>query len=237
MTRAELARRTREAEELQQATQGKGRVGQITGLIKITARNDPQFLPWVLGAFLLPLVICVLIGVLTGHIVALPILGVLLGALAAVAVFGRRAQHAQLAQVQDLPGVAASLVEGMRGTWKVTPMVQFTKQQDFVHRVIGRPGVVLLVEAGSDATARTLQGNEERRLRKVIGDVPLTVVRVGNGEGQVPLRKLTLRLSRLPRKLRAVEVEPLDRRLKALTQGPPIPKGVDPTRVKRPRIR
>jgi hypothetical protein len=63
---------------------------------------------------------------------------------------------------------------------------------------------------------------------------------VGDGDGQVPIRKLQSRVTRLPRKLRRTEVPKLERRLKPLDKAPPIPKGVDPMAVvgrKRPKPR
>jgi hypothetical protein len=34
----------------------------------------------------------------------------------------------------------------MRGDWRVTPAVGFTREQDLVHRVLGKPGVILVAE-------------------------------------------------------------------------------------------
>jgi len=65
---------------------------------------------------------------------------------------GRRDLRAAGAEDRLQPGrgsarAAAAVLQNMRGNWRVTPAVQYSKEQDLVHRVIGRPGIVLVGEA------------------------------------------------------------------------------------------
>ena len=54
-------------------------------------------------------------------------------------IFGRRASKTMYAQVEGRPGRRPRSCRALRGDWRVTPAVGFTRNQDLVHRVIGRP--------------------------------------------------------------------------------------------------
>ena len=124
------------------------------------------------------------------------------GLLAALIVFGRRAQGSAYRQVEGQPGAAAWVLEGMRGDWRVTSGVAGTAQLDAVHRVLGRPGIVLVGE-GAPNRVRGLLAQEKKQVARVVGDTPIYDVVVGDGEGQVPLRKLSAHVMKLPRNLTA----------------------------------
>src|SRR5262249_57020695 len=94
--------------------------------------------------------------------------GVLAALLAVMIVLNLRSNKAMMAEMAGQPGAAASLIENMRGDWRVTPAVQYTGQFDMVHLVVGRPGVVLIGE-GNPQKVRQLLGQEKRRLSEVIG--------------------------------------------------------------------
>ena len=66
----------------------------------------------------------------------------------------------------------------------------------------------------------------------MITNVPIHVIKSGNGEGQVPLNKLTKQLRGLDNKLTKQEVQVVHRRMNTLQNRLPIPKGVDPTRAR-----
>jgi uncharacterized protein (DUF58 family) len=209
-------------------------------LLDLTRRNDRRLLPYLALAFLGPLAVLVVVGVVTGSYVILPVLGVLLAVVSTMLVFNFRSRRAVNRELEGKPGAAISLIQGMQGNWRVTPAVQVNRNQDLVHRVVGRAGVVLVAE-GSGRGPRELLANEKRRVARVIGDTPVHDIVVGNGEGEVPLGKVTSKLQRLPRALNKNQVDSLDRRLKALAAqgaaGLPIPKGPIPTRVPRGKMR
>lgn len=205
---------------------------------RLARSNDPRLLAYLTAAFLVPLLVLVALGLALGQVIVLPVLGVLLGLLSAMAVFSRRFQRVAYAEVEGRPGAAASVLQGMRGDWRVTPAVQVNRNSDLVHRVVGRPGVVLVAE-GRGRAARDLLATEVRRVRRVAGDTPVHDIVVGDGDGEVPLRKLQLHVSRLPRSLKGAQIAAVDARLKALsTSGAlPIPKGPMPTRMPRGKVR
>lgn len=199
---------------------------------KMTRERDKRLVPYLALAAGIPLAIFVVLGVVTGSYLLFVPLGVGFALIAGMQIFTRRVQSSAYAEAEGKPGVAASVVENMRGDWKLTPAVQFNRNQDFVHRVVGRPGVVLLAEGGM--AKRQLLSTESRRVKKVVGSTPVYEVVVGNGEGEVPIAKLTRHLVKLPRNLRANEAADVNRRLNALGgSNVPLPKGPMPTRVPR----
>jgi len=62
---------------------------------------------------------------------------------------------------------------------------------------------------------------------------PKMLEKVGEGEGQVPIKKVSSRLTRMRPVLTKEEASVVNKRLKSLGgMKPPIPKGVDPTRAR-----
>ena len=213
------------------------RVAQLRQAFTITRQTDPK-LPWVLlAAFLLTLALFVMIGLVVGQPILLGILGVLVGALVTTLVFGRRVQRTMYSQAEGQLGAGAFVLQRMRGDWRVTPAVGFNREQDLVHRVIGRPGIILVAE-GNPARTRQLVATEKKRVARVIGDTPVYDVVIGNGDKEIPLKALERHFIKLPRNIKPKTVNELDRRLKALAnvQGAmPIPKGPMPTSGRVPR--
>jgi hypothetical protein len=212
------------------------RAKQIATAFKLTRDNDPRLVLLLVAAFLVPLAVFVALGIVLGHPIYLGILGLLTGVLALVAVFGRRMQKMQYAQVEGQPGAAAAVLQTMRGNWRVTPAVGFTREQDLVHRIVGLPGVILVGE-GNPGRTRGLIGTEKKRLARFIGETPVYDVMVGDGEGQIALKSLQRHLMKLPRNIKPARVNDLERMFKAMPSSLPIPKGAMPTRVPRGKMR
>ena len=206
---------------------------QIKMAFTATRKQDPKVLPRVLAAFFAPIVLFVVVGLVFGGLLLLAFLGVMLGLVAAAFVFGRRVQATAYSQVEGQLGAAAAVLTNMRGDWRVTPAVAFNREQDLLHRVIGKPGVILVAE-GSSNRVRGLIANEKKKVARIIGDTPVYDVIVGEGEGRVGLRQLERHFLKLPRNIKGKQVNELDRKFKALpTTSLPIPKGPMPTRVPR----
>jgi hypothetical protein len=161
-------------------------------------------------------------------------MALLTGALAALIVFNVRARRAMYGAIDGQLGAAAAVLSQMRGAWFVTPAVAINGKQDLVHRVVGRPGVVLVGE-GAEQRVKGLLAQERKRLSRAVGDVPIHTLVVGEGEGCVTLNKLQARVNKLPAKVGRKDVAKLERRLKPLTRSLPIPGGIDPTAVRRGR--
>ena len=157
-------------------------------------------------------------------------LGVVLGALVAFIIFGRRAQKSVYRKAEGQTGAAAWALDNLRGKWRVTPGVAATGHFDAVHRVIGRPGVIFVGE-GSAARVKPLLAQEKKRTARLVGDIPIYDIVVGNGEGEVPLAKLERHLTKLPANITVKQMDSLESRLAALGSkaGPAaMPKGPMP---------
>ncbi len=210
------------------------RLKQIGQVFSFTAKQDKWFVPLLAAAVLIPLALtttAVLLGVSAFWI---PV-GVMIALLAAVIVLNLRSNAAMMNAAEGQPGAAASLIENMRGDWRVRPAASSTTQFDMVHVVIGRPGLILLGE-GQPQRVRNLLGQEKRRLSKVIGSAPIYDYVIGTEENQLSVRKLRTTLMKLPRNLTGKDVNALDKRLGALMARPQMPKGAIPKNM-RPNVR
>lgn len=207
---------------------GKARRAQIFEAFKMQRRDDKALIPWMLGSFLVVAGAVFGVGfILHMQWVLLP-LGVILGVLLAVVVFGRRVQRTVFTKADGQPGAAAWALDNMRGRWRVTQTVAATTQLDAVHRVLGAPGVVLVGE-GAQHRVKNLLAQEKKRVARLVGETPIYDIVVGNGEEQIPLRRLQPHLMKLPRNLKPAQVDALEAKLAALgNRGAALPKGPMP---------
>ncbi|MBO0864742.1 MAG: DUF4191 domain-containing protein, partial [Mycobacterium sp.] len=205
-----------EAKAARKAAAKERRV-QLWQAFNIQRKEDKRLLPYMIGAFLLIVAVSVAVGLWAGGFTTITMipLGVVLGGLVASIIFGRRAQRSVFRKAEGQTGAAAWALDNMRGKWRVTPGVAATGNFDAVHRVIGRPGVILVAE-GSAARIKPLLAQEKKRTARLVGDVPIYDIVVGNGDGEVPLAKLERHLTRLPANITAKQMDSLESRLAAL---------------------
>lgn len=209
-----------------------GTLKQLRMAFVLTAKRDKLFLPLVIIGVAVALALSLLLWLWVSWL-AIP-LGIMLALLAVLIMLNLRVNKVFMAEAESQPGAAAAIIERMRGDFRVTPALSSTTDMDFVHLVICRAGVVLIGE-GDPNRVRSLIGNERKRLAKVIGSADLRDFTIGHDEGQVPLRKLRMTLLRLPRTLTQRDVIALDKRLKALTARPQLPKGAIPKNMRPPK--
>jgi hypothetical protein len=195
----------------------KERRGQLWQAFNMQRKEDKRLLPYMIGAFVLIVGAAVAVGVWAGGLtmITMILFGVVLGALVAFIIFSRRAQRAVYSKAEGQTGAAAWVLDNLRGKWRVTPGVAATGHFDAVHRVLGRPGVILVGE-GSAVRVKPLLAQEKKRTARLVGDAPIYDIVVGNGEGEVPLGKLERHLTRLPNNITAKQIDTLESRLAAL---------------------
>jgi Domain of unknown function (DUF4191) len=204
-----------------------GRLKQIGMVFSFTAKQDKWFLPMAAAVVVLPLALAVAALILGLGWIWIPT-GIMVALLGLLIVLNIRSSKVFMAAAERQPGAAASIVERMRGDWRVTTAIAATTQMDMVHLVLNRRGVILLAEGDRQRVGRML-GQEKKRLSKVIGrSAPLHDFILGHGEDEVPLRKLRMELTRLPKAISGRDVNALDKRLKALAARPRMPKGAIP---------
>jgi hypothetical protein len=200
----------------------------------LTRQNDPKFLPYAVGGGVLAAAVLYVALFFASRSWWLPIpLAVLGFVMTGMLVFSRRAQTAMYTQAEGQPGAAGWLLQQrLRGDWRVTQGVAGTTQLDVVHRLVGRPGVVLVGE-GAQHRVRGLVAQEKKKVARVVGDTPIYDVIVGTGEGDLRLGKLQRWLLKLPANLSKAEVAALEKRLAALsTSRMPMPQGPLPQGAK-----
>ncbi|TNM31105.1 DUF4191 domain-containing protein [Streptomyces sedi] len=216
--------------EKEQDSEEPGRLKQIGLTYKMAKRVDRWIGLWLALVFLGTFGIVLGIGFLWGHPVYLGILGFLVALLTTAIVFGRRAERAAFSQMEGQPGAAAAVLENMRRGIVFTPAIAVNRQQDVVHRAVGKCGVVLVGE-GNPNRLRTLMAAEKRRMNRVVSDVPVHDMVVGKGEDQVELKELRRRIAKYPKVLAGPRVTEVNDRLRAmgdLMSNMPIPKGPMP---------
>jgi hypothetical protein len=218
----------------------KGRLGQMRQAYQITKRSDRR-----IGLILLLTFLVVggvfgalgyfLFGDGTIGLIITIVFALLTGLLGVLIVFGRRAEKAAYAQVEGQKGAAAGALQMLRRGWEVKPAVAFNKNQDVIHRVVGRPGIVLVGEGNHNAV-RGLIAAEVKKHARVGGEsVPVTGIIVGHGTGEVPLTKLVKHVQKLPKKIKPAQMSELVYKLKALDAmrpAAPMPRGPVPTSMK-----
>jgi F0F1-type ATP synthase assembly protein I len=231
--KAKLTRAEKKAARAAKRQARRDTFRQMGQAFSMTRKNDPRLIPYLVIAFVLGATVGFLALFLTTGVVWLALLpAVLVGLAAAMLIFSRRAQKSAYTQAEGQPGAAAYVLGQLRGDWRKTDGVAGTTQLDAVHRVLGRPGVVLIGE-GAPHRVKALLAQEKKKVARLAGDAPIYDVIVGRGEDEVPLGKLNAHVMKLPRNLSKEQVAALDKRLSALGgTRTPIPQGPMPTGVK-----
>ena len=195
----------------------KQRRSQLWQAFQMQRKEDSRLLPYMIGAFVAIVAAAVAVGILIGGVTKYMfiVLGITLGVLVAFTIFGRRAQKSVYRRAEGQTGAAAWALDNMRGKWRVTPGVAATGHFDAVHRVIGRPGVIFVAE-GSPSRVKPLLAQEKKRTARLIGDVPIYDVIIGNDQGEVPLSKLERHLTRMPANITVKQMDVLESKLAAL---------------------
>jgi Domain of unknown function (DUF4191) len=224
------------AKKDQPAEKKEGRLKQIALVYRMTAKNDPKVGLILLGVFVAAAAVAfaVFFFVVPGGWYFDVVIALMVGLLAVMVVFGRRAQRAQYAEIEGRPGAAAAALSQLRRGWRVEPGIAFNKNQDLVHRVVGPPGIVLVGE-GNPNRLRSLLASERRKHERVTAETPLYEVISGDGEGAVPVPRLTKHVTKLGRNIKPSEMTDVLQRLKALDANRsniPLPKGPVPTNLK-----
>ena len=196
------------------------------------ASNEISFLALrLLAMFAVVFGIIFAIGIAVNLPVFIGILAFGTALLATTFYFGKIAESAAYSSIDGQVGAAASVLNALRGAWFVTPAVGVDKNQNMVHRVVGRPGIILV---GEGSRPHSLVAEQRKAHARYAQGVPIQEIIVG--EGDVTISNLQKTVKKLGKTLRPAEVTQVRNRLKALPQTAlPIPKGPLPTNRKVPR--
>ncbi len=223
-----------------------GRIAQMVQVFRMTIREDKSALPILIVCFAVPTLLGILLAVLfaPGNIVGMILwilIGVLGGALLFMVVLGRRAERAAYDRIAGQAGAVSAVIQnGLRGSWTGDPMPVAVnpKTQDAVYRVVGKGGIAIIAEGPASRTQR-LADEQTRSVKRIIPNVPITVIHVGPDEDSTPLHRIPATLRKTKSLLKKAEIRQITSRLDSLNRGGnlPIPKGIDPLKVRAPRPR
>ncbi len=168
--------------------------------------------------------------------------GLMLGVLACLVTMTRLSTRAMYRKLDGMPGASGHVLSSSLGRrWQSSemPVGVNPKTQEAVYRAIGRGGVVIVGEGARGRLTRLI--NDERsKVQRVASGVPVTVLYVGHGEDEVPISKLASTIKALPKALDRATMAAVIKRVESVSQSlssMPIPKGIDPTKVRAPRPR
>lgn len=212
-----------------------GRIRQIVQAYKLTHEYD-KALPWMMiGAFVLPIIIGVLIGLFAFNSPFLGgMFGVSIGLILAMFLLVQRVKRATFLRYENELGSGQVALGMLDKKWVSQPAIAATKHKDVVHRAIG-PGGIVLVGEGDPGRVRQLLNSEQRKHEKFTNNVLVTTYQIGDKDGQVPLNKLTDRIKKLPKSLQPHEITEAKSRMRAIDAvrpAAPMPKGPMPTSMK-----
>jgi hypothetical protein len=222
-----------------------GRIKQMWQVFQMTRRYDPAITWYLLLVFIAPLAAGIVAGVLLSRdnvigLILYIVAGLLAGMLLALIVLGRRAEKAAYSQIEGKPGaVSAVLKSSLRRSWTASefPVNVSPRTQDAVYRAVGRGGVALIGE-GPRSRTQPMLDKERANVARILPNVPIHYMYVGPDAGSVPLHRITRELAKYKRALTKAEVLAVANRLTSLNRNQlPIPKGMDPNRVRAPRPR
>ncbi len=224
-----------------------GFFSQIKSLFRFT-REIYRWLPWaqiaiLVGGILLGLVVGYLIPPFqVWTLILWGITGLMLGVLGALFLMTRLSTKAMYKKIDGMPGATGHVLSTSLGRrWQASeaPVGINPKTQEAVYRTVGRGGVVVIGEGSRGRLTRLI--NEERtKVQRVAQGVPVTVLYVGHGEDDVAIGDLAKTIKKLPKVVDKPTMAAVIRRIESVSQSLsslPIPKGIDPTKVRAQRPR
>jgi len=216
------------------APEKQSQLAVLKDAFKLVKDNSPIAIVWCLLIFVLILIFGVIIGNNLGHPIYAGFLSIPLAFLAAFFLFTRFANTAAFSSIEGQIGAGASVLMSIRRGFVTTPAVNVNRDQDMVHRVSGKAGIILVGEGGF--AVRSLMQDEKRKMERFLSGVTITEVYVGDGQNQVSIRKLQKHLKKLPKKLNTSQLREVRARLRSVGGlNLPMPKGPMPGNARMPR--
>ncbi|WP_460773743.1 DUF4191 domain-containing protein [Microbacterium sp. GXF7504] len=224
-----------------------GFFSQLKTLFRFT-KDEYPWLPWLLAAII---VVAIALGVGVGFLIPPAAIwsiilwgftGLLVGFLASMMTMTRLSTTAMYKKIDGMPGAAGHVLSTSLGRkWQASemPVGVNPRTQEAVYRAIGRGGVVIVGEGARGRLTR-LVADEKAKIKRVASGVPVTVLYVGHGDDEVEIGKLSKTIKALPNAIDRPTMAAVIKRVDSVSQSLsslPIPKGIDPTRVRAPRPR
>lgn len=221
-----------------------GRLRQLWRIYKITAKKDPTSAWLALLGFLIAVGAGILIGFLVSEPGSFsfwlwPITGTTTGILIAMIVMSRRAERNAYMQIEGQAGAVGAVLDSqIRRRWRAqpTPIAVNAKSREAVYRMVGPAGVVLIGEGSSIRVSQMLD-DEGRKVQRAVPGATVHKLKVNVDQGGIRLHALLKTVYKLKKTLNRTEVSAVANRLSALSSATslPIPKGIDPNKIRAPK--
>jgi F0F1-type ATP synthase assembly protein I len=215
-----------------------GRIAQLLKIYKMTMSADKTAIWWALFALAIGALSGVVLGATLGSgstagFIVWIVSGVLLGFLAGLLVMSRKAEAVAYGQIEGQPGaVSAVMRSALKRGWRGSEIpVAVNRNHDAVYRAIGPSGVVLIGE-GVRTRVKLMLEDERRKVQRAVPGVDVRFIWVTQDDEGTRLMKLAPTLFKSKRVLNRAEVSAIDKRLSAIATAIPIPKGIDPKRMR-----
>jgi hypothetical protein len=216
------------------APEKQSQLAVLKDAYKLVRKESPAGIIYSILIFVVVLAAGIAFGKSIGHPIYLGLISLPLAFLIAFFLFTRFANTAAFASIEGQLGAGASVLMSIRRGFVTTPAVNVSRNQDMVHRVSGKAGIILVGEGSS--AVRSLLQDERKKMERFLSGVPVTEVIVGDNAGQVSIRKLQKHLKKLPKKLNTAQLREVRARLRSVGGlNIPMPKGPMPTNVRMPR--
>ena len=124
----------------------QGQLAVLKDAFGLVRREKPISYLWCGLVFVLVLIGGYFAGVGLGHPIYFGILAIPLALLAAFFTFTRFANTAAFSTIEGQIGAGASVLMSIRKGFSTTPAVNVSRNQDMVHRTVGRAGIILVGE-------------------------------------------------------------------------------------------
>lgn len=220
-----------------------GRFRQLLQVYKITAKSDPSS-AWIAALGFLG---ALGVGLLAGYLfdpgnpwsmVLWGLTGTTSGLLIAMIIMSKRAERNAYMRIEGQPGAVGAVLDSqIRRSWRANPMPVAIngKTKEAVYRMVGPAGVVLIAE-GSGARVSQMLDDEARKINRAAPGATVHKLKVSQENG-IRLHALLKTVYKLGKTMNRSEVTAVTNRLEALGAGAglPIPKGIDPTKVRAPK--
>lgn len=237
-----MAKSTDKSTKKAKSERRSGTFKQIVSIYKLTAKNDINAVWFAILALVIGVALGVIAGLTLGQgnpfgMAVWIIAGTLIGVLSAMIVMSRRAERVAYSQIEGQAGaVGAVIAQVLKRGWigSEMPVAVNPRSRDAVYRAIG-PGGVVLIGEGSKARVQQMLEDEKKKIVRAVPGAPVQYLYVTGDESSTPLSQLGQKIRKLKRVMTRSEISAVNKRLSALGNALPIPKGIDPMRIRASR--
>lgn len=206
----------------------------VIDVIKMVSQYESKLPLYLALGFALPFLIVLIIAIVLHHWFLI-ILAVLVGLVGFLIVLNKVSDKTVYNQIKDQPGGSSAILKSIKVAGSVfdeKPVFIDPKTYDMAFRGVTRAGIIFVTEGPIKRVKKPLE-REIQKVRKTVANVAVHTIHVGTEQGQIPLKKLKLTVSKLKPVLTKQELEQVKKRMHALgTMKMPIPKGMDPSKTR-----